>query len=239
MLRHLRARQCRRYRAGALPAPGPAHVLPSPQRAGDGACRGRLCADEEPARDAGVHDVDRAGSDEPRHRRRPRHREPPARAVAARRRLRLAPARSGLAATRGALARRRLRQRLAAARIALLRSDRAARAAHPGSAVGDARACEPGGDRSGDACLPSGRAGRGLRLSGGVSRAACLARDPAGARRGSAGRGGCADSQRDAPLDRGGRRRHLLGGDRRAPCIRRADRNPGRGDAGREGLAFV
>ena len=84
LLRDLRPRQRRRNRAGALPAPRAPHLLPGSKRAGDGAHRGRLRADEEPARDAGVHDLDRAGRDEPRHRRRPRDGQSPARAAAAR-----------------------------------------------------------------------------------------------------------------------------------------------------------
>src|SRR6266487_635996 len=126
VLRDLRARQRGGDRAGALPAPGSADLLPGPQRAGDGAHLGRLRADEEPARDACMYHLHRAGRDEPRHRRGPRHRQPAPSAAPTRGRVRVAAARSRVATARGPVARRRLRERRAAAGVALLRSHRAA-----------------------------------------------------------------------------------------------------------------
>ena len=83
-------------------------------------------------------------------------------------------------AARGAVCRRRLGQRLLPAGIALLRPDLAARAGDPGGARGDARAHEPGRDRRRHARVSAGRAGRGVRLSGGVLRGAGLARSASG-----------------------------------------------------------
>ena len=72
LLRHLRARQRRRGRAGA--AGGARHrigrpaVLPGPQRAGHGARLRRVRQDPEPAAGPGLHGVDRAGVGEHAHR---------------------------------------------------------------------------------------------------------------------------------------------------------------------------
>ena len=119
----------------------------------------------------------------------------------------------GAPAARGPCRRRRFRQRLLPAGLALLRPDLAARAADPGGAAGHARAREPGRDGRGDARLPAGRADRGVRLPGRVPAQAGLARAAAAAGRGLAGAGGGADPGVAAAPDRRRRRRHLLGGD--------------------------
>ena len=64
LLRDLRARQRRGYRRGAVREPRAPHLLPGPQRAGDGARGGRLRADAKPARDARLHDA-RSGPGRP------------------------------------------------------------------------------------------------------------------------------------------------------------------------------
>jgi hypothetical protein len=65
--RHLRSRQCGRAWRGAVGAARPIAVLPRAQRAGDAACCPRgMRANRTALVRSCVHDVDRAGRDEPR-----------------------------------------------------------------------------------------------------------------------------------------------------------------------------
>ena len=140
-------------------------LLPGPQRAGDGPYRRRLRQDEEPASDARLHLVDRAGGDQHGHRRRRRDDQPPAGAAAARRHLRAAQRRAGAAAAGVGAEPGCLGQRLLQAGQPLLGPDQP-----PGSALtalpgGDARSDQPGRDRRRHAGAAAGRPDRGVRLS--------------------------------------------------------------------------
>ena len=74
----LRPRQRRRRRRGALSASRRAADVSRAQRAGDGARGDRVREGALPPADDGVHDVDRAGRDQPRHRGGDGARQPPA-----------------------------------------------------------------------------------------------------------------------------------------------------------------
>ena len=91
--RHLRPRERRRARPGAPRGRGAAALRAGPERAGDGARRLRLRQGDQPARDVGVHVVDRARRDQHGHGRRARDGEPAAGAAPAGRRLRHTPRR--------------------------------------------------------------------------------------------------------------------------------------------------
>ena len=124
-------------------APRRAADVSRAQRAGDGACGDRVCEGEHAPPDDGVHDVDRAGRDEPRHRRGARARQPAAGAAAAGRHLRHARTRSGAAAGRGLPGRHRVGERLLSAGLALFRPHRAS-----GATADRAAARDPRADRS-------------------------------------------------------------------------------------------
>ncbi len=179
----LRPRQRRRRRRGALPAPGCAADVSRAQRAGDGACGDRVREGAFSPADDGVHDVDRTRRHQPDHGGGHRARESAAGAVPARRHLRLARARPGAAAGRGLPRRRDLRQRLLQARVALFRPHRRAVAAPDRVAPRDFDTDRSRAVRSRDARAAAGRAGRGVRLSGGVLRADASAHPRAGARK--------------------------------------------------------
>ena len=155
-------------------APRRAALLPAAQRAGDGAHRGGVREDAQPPAHAGVHVVDRARRDQHDHRRGGAtiNRLPvlllPGDIFATRR---PAPVLQQLESTHIA---GRVGQRLLQAGLALLGPHQPARAAPHGAARGDARADLAGRNRRRHACAAAGRAGRGLRLSGGVLRAAGL-----------------------------------------------------------------
>ena len=107
--RHLRPRERRRARPGAPRGRGPPALRAGPERAGDGARRRRLRQGVEPARDLGVHVVDRARGDQHGDGRGARDGEPAAGAAPAGRRLRHPPAGGGAAAARASRARPRRR----------------------------------------------------------------------------------------------------------------------------------
>ena len=106
-------------------------------------------------------------------------------------------------------------QRLLPSGVALLRARRAARAADPGRARGDAGADRPGRDRRGDAGDARGRAGRGVRGARRVPRAARLDDLPPAAGARGAGARRRADPGGQATADRRRRRGDLQRGDGR------------------------
>ena len=101
--------------------------VPRAQRAGDGPCGDRLCQGQRSPAHDGLHDLGRPGRDQSRDGRGARAREPPARAAASGRHLRGPPARPGAAADRGLRRPDGHRQRLPAARVAVLGPHHAAR----------------------------------------------------------------------------------------------------------------
>ena len=121
---------------------------------------------EGPAPDLGVHGVGRARLDQHAHRRRAGDHQPAAGAAAAVGHLRDPPLGAGAAGARGAVRRRRHRQRRLPAALAVLRPGQPARAAALGAAQRDAGADRPGRDRRRHLVAAAGRAGRGLRLAG-------------------------------------------------------------------------
>ena len=100
LLRDLRPRQRGGRRPGAAPGGGRS-LPPRAQRAGHGARGRRVRADEEPAVDAGLHGVGRAGRHQHGHRRRPGDDQPAAGAPAPRRHLRHPRGEPGAAGARG------------------------------------------------------------------------------------------------------------------------------------------
>ena len=95
LLGDLRPRQRRRHRRGAPRRRRRLPDLARPQRAGHGPRRHRLRQGAEPQARDGRHHLDRPRRAQPRHRLRPRPRQPPAGAVHPRRRLRQPRARPG------------------------------------------------------------------------------------------------------------------------------------------------
>ena len=186
-----------------------------------------------------MHDVDRAGRDESRHGGGARACQPAAGPVPPGRHLRHARARPGAAAGRGFPRRHRVGQRLLQARVALLRPDHASGAVADGIAARDPRADRSRRLRTGDARDAAGRAGDGLRLSGGFLRAAAAALHRVAARSGGNRRGAHAAAGIDAAADRRRRWRPLRARERRIESVRRRARRPGRRDASREGRAAV
>ena len=135
---------------------------------------------------------------------------------------------------------RRHGQRHAAAGLEVLGPGRAARAARPGAARGDARADRPRRDRRGHARAAAGRAGRGVRVARRAVREARLARPPAAPRAGGArARPPRCCAARRKPLIVVRRRDDLRRGDRRAARVRRGHRDRRRRDPGRQGLAAL
>ena len=128
-----------------------------------------------------------------------------------------------------------LRQRLLPARLAVLGSDHAPRAAPPEPPGGPRRPHGPGRLRPRDAGPAAGRPGRGLRLPRALLRAAHPPAPPPGRRSGRAGLRGRPAPAGRAAAPRRRRRRALLPGRVGAPRLRRAPRHPGRGDPGRQG----
>ena len=237
LLRDLRARQRRRARAGASPVPRPVPLSPRPQRAGDGPHRGGLRAAAKPARHVRVHDVGRAGRDEHGDRRGGRDDQPPAGAAAPRGHVRHTHAASRAPDARGPARRHRVGQRLLPPSVEVLRAGRAARAADPGRARGDACADRSGRDRGGHAGDARGRAGRGVRGPRRVPRAAHVDDLPSAARARGARPRRRTDSRCAPAADRRRRRRGLQRGDRRAARVRGRDRRSGGRDDGRPGRA--
>ena len=213
--------------------------LAGAQRAGDGACGDRLRQGLPPAPHDGLHVVDRAGRDQHGDGGGGRACQPAAGAVAAGRRVRQPPARSGAAAGRGFRRRHGLGERLLPAGVALFRSHHAARADHRGAAARHERADRSGDVRAGDACAVPGHAGRGLRLSGELLRRARLDAAARAAGRARARRSRAADRGGEEAADRRGRRRALFGRDRDARGLRGAPRHSGGRDAGRQERAAV
>ena len=209
------ARRSMSHRAPAL--------LPGAKRTGDGARRRRLCAHDEPPRRVVCTTLDR-----------PRATNMVTGAALAtinRLPVLLLPgdifARAAgpcPAAARGPVVPRRLGERRFRAGLALLGSHLAARAVVVAAVEGDARARRTGGDRGGDARLPAGRAGRGVRLPGFFRERCGTLGGRAGRRRAGARRS--RDPRGAAAADRRRRRRDLLGGDDalRAFCERPAFR---------------
>ena len=176
-LRHLRPRQRLWPGTGARGGRGPlAELPPAEERAGDGARGGRLCAQLQPALDAGVHGVHRSRVHEPVDGGGHRHRQPRSGPPAAVRHVRQPPPGPGHA---GAGARPRGRsdgERRVPAAERVLRPDHSPGAADRLDARGDG--CAPRSRRDGrDNALPApGRPVRGLRLPSGALRATHLAR---------------------------------------------------------------
>ena len=182
--------------------------------------------------DVRVHDVGRAGRDEHGDRRGARDDQPPPGAAAPRRHVRHPNAAPGAPATRGALGFDRVRERLLSSGVAVLRTRRTSRAADPGGARGDAGADRSGRDRGRHAGHARGRAGRGIRCSGCLHRAARVDRVPPAAGAGRAGARGRAHPLRTTPADRRRRGRDLQRGGRGPAGARRRHRDPGVRDAG-------
>ncbi len=209
---------------------------PGAQRAGRRARRRRLRQDEEPAADLGRDLLDRPRSPEHGDRCRAGDDQPAPGAAAALRHLRHPLPGPGPPAAGGPPLAGRLRQRRVQAGLALLGPDQPPRAAHPVPAVRDAGAHRPGRDRCGHRLPAAGRAGRSLRLPGGLLPQAGVARRPSGPRAGGAGPRGRGDQGLEAAADRRRRRRRSTP---RAPTQLRAfaagDRHPGRRHPGRQG----
>ena len=187
----------------------PMPVPPGPQRAGHGARRRRLRPPVRPALRPGRHHLHRPRRHQPRHRRRARHRQPAARCCCC-------PATPSPPAPADPVL-----QQLEvpyAGDVSVndaLRPvsryfdrDHPARGADPRRPPGHAGARRPRRDRRRHPRAAAGRAGRGVRLAGGVLRRAGLARAPPRARRRRARRGRRARSAAARrPADRRGRRR--------------------------------
>ena len=239
-VRDLRPRQRRGARRGAVRGTRRAADVARAQRAGDGAHGDRLRQGEPPAAHDGVHHLDRPGRHQPRHRGGAGARQPPAGAVPPRRRLRVARTRPRVAAGRVVRRRHGVGQRLPATRVALFRPHRASAAAADCAAARHRGADRCRAVRTGDARAAAGRAGRGVRLSRGLFRAArrAAARGAGGGCR-SRGRGGAAARQAP-PADHRRRRRAVQ---RRRPrgvgALRRRAWRRGRRDAGRQERAGV
>ena len=243
LLRHLRARQRGRPRPGATPGrvggTRRPPLRPGAQRAGHGAHRSGLRADEGPAPDVRRLDERRAGRHQPGHRSRPRDHQPDPRAAAARRHVR-GPQRLALAAgARAPVRGRRDRQRHPPSGLEVLRPRVAARAASGRTAVGHARTHRPRRDRRGHGLLPAGRAGRGARLARRAVRQAGLARVPAAAGDPCPPGGRGRDPLGEATAGRGRRRRRLRPGRRGARYVLRGDGDPRRPEPGRQGRTRV
>ena len=186
-----------------------------------------------------MHVLDRTGRDEHGHRRGARDDQPAAGAPPSRRRVRIAPSRSGPPAARGAVARRRLGERRVHPHLALFRSHHASGADRAGGAHRDARADQPRGHGGGDALARAGCPSGSLRRARRVPRKARVARratDPRPRGDGQARRG---DRRVAASTRRRRRWRDLLGRDGCARALRVEDGHPRRGDAGRQGCAPV
>ena len=231
----LRPRQRGGARRGAPHRPGGAPHAPRSQRAGDGARGHRVRQGARAATHDGLHDVDRSRRDEYGHGGRGRTRQPPPPPAPPGRRLRQPAPGPGPPAGGGLRRSHDLRQRLLPARLAVLGSDHAPRAAPPEPPGGPRRPHGPGRLRPRNAGPAAGRPDGGLRLPRAFLRAPHPPAPPPGRRSGRAGhRGRPAPPGRAAPPRRR-RRRALLPGRVGAPRLRRAPRHPGRRDPGREG----
>ena len=218
-----------------------AALLPGPQRAGDGAHRGRLRAAEEPPLHARLHVLDRPRRDEHGHRRGAGDDQPPPRPAAARRRLRHPRVRHRCC--RSSRTRRPTPSSASTTRSSRSRATGTGSSAPSSSrraAARDARADRPGRDRRGDA-----RAARRTSRPRPSTGPRSCSTSASGA---SAARSPSPRSWRAPPSDPRGARRPLIvagGGDdlrrghRRPARARRGDRHRGRRDAGRQGLAAV
>ncbi len=142
-----------------------APLLPGPQRAGDGARLGRLCAASRPDGDVRVHGVGRPRVDQHGHRRRARDRQPDPGPAAARRRLRHPGRQPGAAGARGPAIAGRQRQRLLQAGVALLGPDQPARAAAASLLAAMRVLTDPAETGAVTLSPAAGRAGRGVRLA--------------------------------------------------------------------------
>ena len=238
LLRHLRPRQRRRRRPGAARGAGRAALLPRPQRAGDGAHRGRLRAPEEPAADARVHVEHRPGRDQHGHRRGAGDDQPAARAAAPGRRVRHPRARHRAAAARGRPHRSPTRSttRCARCRSSGTRIERPEQLVP--ALLGAMRVLtDPAETGAVTLALPQDVQAEAYEFPDELFEQARLARAPPAAGAGRAGRGRRAAARRAPAADRQRRRHHLRRGDRRAARVRRGDRDRRRRDAGRQGLA--
>ncbi len=233
-LRDLRPRQRDVPRRGARAGPGRAADLPRPQRAVDGARRGRLRQGDAWPADHDRDLVDRSRLDEHGHRRGRRPRQPPAGPALLRRHVPAPDRRPGAPAGRAFRRPDADRDGHLQAGEPLLGSDHEARPDRPVAAAGPRRDARPGDARPGLLRAAPGRPGRGVRLPGAVLRAEGPLHPPAGA--GSARRPGRRgpDLERPTADDRGRRRGPLLGRGGRAADLRGTPRHPGRRDRGRQ-----
>ena len=190
LLRDLRPRQ--RGRASARRCSQHAElaaVPPGAQRAGDGARRRRLRADAEPARRARLHELDRARARRTWSPARRSRRSTGCRCCCSPATSSHAPARPGAAAARGAARGRRLRERRASGPSRATSTASRGRSRWSPAALQAMRVLtSPAETGAVTLALPAGRAGRGVRLPGGVPRRARLARARAPRRRRSRSR---------------------------------------------------
>ena len=186
-----------------------------------------------------MHDVDRPRRDQSRHGRRARACEPAAGPVLAGRRVRVALARSRVAADRGLPGRHGHRQRLFPARVALLRSHRASGAVAGCVAASGQRAHRSSPVRTGDARAAAGRADDGVRLSGRLVCAAGHRISSASARGDGARASGGGVAQCQAAVADCRRRRPVRAGLRGIARVRRTAWRTRRGNAGRQRCAAV
>src|SRR5690606_34594724 len=173
------------------------------------------------------------------HRRGAGPRQPLAGAVPARRRVREPPARPGSAATGGLRRRHPVGERLFPPGVALVRSHPAPGADPRRAAAGHGGAARSGGLRTGNPGLLPGRAGRSLRLSARLLRAARLAAAPPARGRGRTGRT-AAGPPAITRAAAGGRWRSALFAGRTGPGgTVRSHRAVARRDTRREGRAAL
>ncbi len=239
MLWDLRAWKRCRYRPGTAPGRAgrtqrPA-VHPGSQRAGHGAHRSRVRPDEEPLTDLRSLDQRRTWRHQHVDRRSIGHHQSATGAAAAGGYLRR-PQRFAAAAGAGAARlRRRHGERRFPAGLEVLRPGLAPRTAACRVAFRNACVDRPGRDRCGDAVLPTGRSGGGVRLAHWPVREEGLACSPAAARAICPG-GGCCDHQVGKAATRRGRRRcHVFPRAGFVGGFLRGDRHSRRAEPGRQG----